>query len=120
MSNGQLGKILFISAVVTLILVVVGVIFMAFTMGGYGWRGMMGLGMMGFAMDLGGVGLGWILPWMILSLVFLVAGIYLLVTGLSGRRRGYAPSRPIEILKERYARGEITEEEFIKMKRDLE
>ena len=119
MNNGQLGKTLFISAVAILMVIVAGLVFMVFITGGYGWRGTMGLGMMVFAMGLRG-SLGGVLPWIALFLILLVVGVHLLVTGLSGGERGYTTSRPIEILKERYARGEITGEEFIRMRRDLE
>jgi len=34
--------------------------------------------------------------------------------------QGYSLDRSLEILKERYAKGEITEEEFLRIKRNLE
>ena len=72
-------------------------------MGDYGWGGM-GLGMLLF----GGL---------------LIAGIVMLVKCLGGsgackmRERGKSA---LDMLKERYARGEIEREEFEQMKRDLE
>ncbi len=35
-------------------------------------------------------------------------------------KQGYSLDKSIEILKERYAKGEINEEEFLKIKRNLE
>lgn len=35
-------------------------------------------------------------------------------------QQSYPANRPLEILKERYARGEISEEEYQKIKRNLE
>lgn len=66
-------------------------------------------------------------PWgWVFMLIFWVLVIVALVYGvrwLAGRNRqgGDVGSRtPLDILKERYARGEITREEFERMKKDLE
>lgn len=74
-------------------------------MGSYGW-GWMGFGMIG-------VLLFWIL---------VILGIVILVKWLAGGAA--SPGRPpektaLDILKERYARGEINREEFEQKKRDL-
>ena len=45
--------------------------------------------------------------------IIIVAGIFVL------RKRNQKKTPSLEILKERYAKGEITEEEFDKMKEDL-
>ena len=67
---------------------------------GMGW-GWMGLGM-------AGVGLFWVL---------VIVGIVVLVKWLvSGSAAG---KDPLEILAERYARGEISREQFEQMKSDL-
>lgn len=84
-------------------------------------RGMMGPGMMGW--NPLGYGFGWgrMLAGSLLFLVFvslIVLGAYYLVTG-----RGITePSRDrsIELLRERYAKGEITEDQFRKMKEALQ
>jgi putative membrane protein len=68
-------------------------------MDGYGW-GAMGLGMIGMS-------LFWIL---------LIVGIVLLVKMLLGSS---GASGPLDILKERYARGEIDKDEFDQKKHDL-
>ncbi len=77
----------------------------------------MGPGIMGF-------GFGW--PFMFLFplvfVVLVVLGLYHLLSG-QGRQvssAGYTGSDALRILKERYARGEITSEQYTKMKRDLE
>ena len=82
-------------------------------------QGMMGPGMMGW-----GYGMGWF--WPILMLVFWIAvivGIVFLIRWLIVstriRERGGFEESAIEILKKRYARGEITKDEFEKMKKDI-
>ncbi len=53
----------------------------------------------------------------IVGMVFLIR--WLIQTTKSERDAGPSSSRAIDILKERYARGEISSEEFEKIKRDL-
>jgi len=62
------------------------------------------------------MGLGWILILVVVAVVvwLLVRG-QLSVSGLGAERPG-----ALDILKERYARGEIDREEFEQKKRDLE
>ncbi len=79
----------------------------------------MGPGMMG----------GWAMGWF--GMIFMVAFWVLVIVGLvflirwliqttkGERDAGPSSSRAIDILKERYARGEISSEEFEKIKRDL-
>jgi putative membrane protein len=84
----------------------------------------------------GGFGMsgGWVFGWviMLIVLVLIVVGIVLLVRGLSGRQdhdqmarpQGPPPAEPgpkraLQILEERYARGEIDQEEFMRRKADL-
>lgn len=64
-------------------------------------------------------GLGGIFMW-IVFLIIVVAIVYLIVQ--SNKPRSYdSPfiESPIDILKKRYAKGEITKEEFEKMRKDL-
>ncbi len=82
------------------------------------WWGMMGP-MMGY-------GMGWL--GMIMMVVFwgllIVGGIFLVkwlvqATGRGGASTAGGGGRALEILKERYARGEITKAEFESMRADL-
>jgi putative membrane protein len=74
----------------------------------------MGPGMMG------GWGAGWI---MILFWIFVLVGLILIIKWLwqmTGREKKLAgSSRAIDILNERYARGEINKTEFEAIKKDL-
>ena len=82
----------------------------------WGWPNMMG----GFF----GGGLGWI--GVIFGFIFfaaIVIGVILLIVWLV-RRPGYnitdkTSTHSLEILKERYAKGEITKEQYESMKKDL-
>lgn len=78
----------------------------------------------GFHMVGGNWGGGWMWLggiWMVLFWVLLILAIVALVRWIWGRGGG-AMARPsaVEILKERYARGEIDREEFEQKRRDLE
>jgi putative membrane protein len=82
----------------------------------YGWPGMMG----GFF----GGGLGWI--GMIFGSIFFLAiviGVIFLIVWLV-RRSGHSTTgitgtHYLELLKERYAKGELTKEQYENMKKDL-
>ena len=81
----------------------------------YGGWGMMGPGMMGF-------GWGWFMPiFMIIFWGLVIWGIVALVRGLSGSRGpdSSTADSALEVLKRRYARGEINKEEYEEKKRDL-
>lgn len=59
---------------------------------------------------------------MLLWWALLIVGIAVLIKWLLGglrRPAGPAPDRALEVLRERYARGEIDKEEFDQRKRDL-
>ena len=71
-------------------------------MNGYGW-----------AMDPG----GWL--WMILTLAIIVAVVWLVTAALPGRQRHTAEDA-IQILKVRFARGEISEVAYEQARRVLE
>lgn len=73
--------------------------------------------MMGWE-DGGWHGWGYGLPFMLLFWVLLAVGIVLIVRWLVGARDS-GGSRALEILEERYARGEIEKDEFEQRKRDL-
>lgn len=66
----------------------------------------------------GGMGLGMLLFWGLL-----IAGIVILVRcsrGSGTSRKGEREKSALDLLKERYARGEIEKEEFEQKKRDIE
>jgi len=72
--------------------------------GGHGW------GM--------GYGMGW---WWIIGLILLVVVVWVVVRNTRQRNISNPGEKQsaLEILKERYARGEINKNEFEKMKKDL-
>ena len=95
--------------------VVVGAILVALVvLGTLGGRGMMG-GMMGGGW---GWGLGWL--GMILVWALLVAVAVLVVRALWGGEARPREDSALEILKRRYARGDISKEEFEEKRRSLE
>ncbi|NKE70243.1 SHOCT domain-containing protein [Candidatus Manganitrophus noduliformans] len=73
--------------------------------------GMMGSGMMAWMLLWGLVGLA--------LLVLLIAGIVWVVRWGFSSTQARSSERAIELLKERYARGEISKEEYEEKKRDL-
>jgi putative membrane protein len=73
---------------------------------GGGWGHMMGYG----------YGYGGMLMWIIFIVIFGVL-IYFLMQSAKGR--GRVGETPLEILKKRYAKGEITKEEFDRMRKDV-
>jgi putative membrane protein len=68
-----------------------------------------------------GFGFGWIL--VVLTLVLIAFGIVQLVRSLSGDRQrnvtGTAEETPLDVLEKRYARGEITKDEFERKRDDI-
>ena len=90
----------------------------------YGYT-QMGQGMMGPGMMNWGYGMGW--GWSIIMMVFWIAvivGIIFLirwvVLSTDSRRETRAEGSAMEILRNRYARGEINKDEFGEKKKDLE
>jgi len=73
---------------------------------------------------LGMMGFGWSLMFLIplLFLALIAVGAYYLFTEFtrSSRPSSGGGKRALEILKERYAKGEITREQYLKMKEELE
>jgi putative membrane protein len=85
-----------------------------------GYGGHMGPGMMGW-----GYGMGWL--WHIIMIAFWIAvivGIIFLIRWLvispgTGGRAAKSEDSALEILKRRYARGEIDKQEYEEKKKDL-
>ncbi|OHE23931.1 MAG: hypothetical protein A2Z43_04490 [Syntrophobacterales bacterium RBG_19FT_COMBO_59_10] len=72
-------------------------------------------------MDFGYFGYGGMFMWMVFIVILVVAVIYLFVRE-ARTKADYRPSSetPLDILKKRYAKGEIAKDEFERMKKDLE
>ncbi|MFQ5997053.1 MAG: SHOCT domain-containing protein [Dehalococcoidales bacterium] len=86
----------------------------------WGWQGG-GWGMMGPGM-MGGFGWMWLMPvFSILFLGLIIWAVVLLVRGLSESRstESSKADSALEVLKKRYARGEINKEEYEEKKKDL-
>ncbi len=88
---------------------------------GGGW--MMGPGMMGW----GGFGfspIGWVMMLLFWGLILGGGALLLIWLFRQGQPAGVGPGpatrSPVDILRERYARGEITREQFEQMRRDIE
>ncbi|MGB6681605.1 MAG: SHOCT domain-containing protein [Candidatus Bathyarchaeia archaeon] len=69
---------------------------------------MNGMGFMGF---------GWL--WIIILIIIILAGVYFFSEGFKKESTPQKSTSSLEILKQKYAKGEITEEEFKKIKKDL-
>ncbi len=124
----NVGTILGIILVVVLVVLLLGGAGMM-GFGGFGMGGMMG-GYGGYGGMMGGYGpqgFGFNPIGAIISLVFwalIIGGVVLLVVWLARNagRTSFGTSgseSPLEILKARYAKGEITKEQFDAIKRDL-
>jgi putative membrane protein len=71
---------------------------------------------------MGGFGFGWLMP--IFGIVFLGLLIWAVIaiaqgTGGTAKQESVEPKSALEILKDRYARGEIGKEEFEEKRKDL-
>ncbi|WP_455280168.1 SHOCT domain-containing protein [[Eubacterium] cellulosolvens] len=70
---------------------------------------MNGMGLMGF---------GWL--WTIVLVIIILMVIYYFTAGFKQESSKPTSMNSLEILKQRYAKGEINEEEFRKMKKEIE
>ncbi len=116
--NKNVKTALIIGGIVVAVLIIVPLVFGAVSGGQYGGWGMMGPGMMG------GFGWWWLMP--IFFIIFwglVIWGIVALVRGMSGSRGSDSgssrPDSALEVLKKRYARGEIDKKEYEEKKKDL-
>lgn len=109
--NKGVKTALIVGGTVLLVLVI-----LSFFGGGYGWQGR-GWGMMG------GFGGGlWMVIFMVLIPILVIWGVVALVRGDSwhgGCHSSEPTDSALEILKRRYARGEIGKEEYEEKKRNL-
>ncbi len=114
--NKNVKIALIIGGIIVAVLIVLSLVFGLTSGGQYGGWGMMGPWMTG------GFGWWWLMPiFMILFWGLVIWGIVALVRGLSGSRDSDTAKADLalEILKRRYARGEITKEEYEEKKKDL-
>lgn len=88
--------------------------------GGMMWPGMMGPGEMPARGWAWGLGMGLAGLSMLAFWGALIVGAVLLVRALGGRRRGHWRASPVDILKRRYAAGELSREQYEQMRQDVE
>ena len=112
--NKNLRTALIVGGVVLSVLIVLPLVWGGLS----GWQntrwGMMGPWMMG--------GLGWFMPlMMIIFWGLIIWGVVALVRGLNNQRYCDSPATDsaLEILKRRYAQGDITKKEYKEKKKDL-
>ena len=77
--------------------------------------------MMGFGMGFGGLGILFMLIFWVVVIglgVWLLANLFPKISTNTSPQN--APDSPVEILKRRYARGEISREEYERMRQELE
>jgi putative membrane protein len=114
--NKNVKLALIIGGTILGVIIILPLVFGAISGWQYGGWGMMGPGMMG------GFGWMWFMPiFMILFWGLVIWGVVALVRGLSGSRPSDSPKADsaLEVLKRRYALGEIDKEEYEEKKRDL-
>ncbi|MEX2427540.1 MAG: SHOCT domain-containing protein [Bacteroidales bacterium] len=63
-----------------------------------------------------GLAMGW---WWIIGLIIVVTIVWLVINSMNKKKNPHPGKSPMDILKERYARGEIVKEEFEERKKDL-
>lgn len=65
--------------------------------------------------------MGWGMPFFGLFFwALIIAGIVFLVRWIIGHKEGDVQTEPLDILRQRYARGEIDRETYERMKKDLQ
>jgi putative membrane protein len=85
--------------------------------------------MMGYYGHMGGIGFGFGFIFMLIFWALIIFAVLALVRGFSGHHgcgwhdldeHKHKGNSALDILKERYAKGEISKEDFDKMKKDVE
>lgn len=111
--NQNIKTALIVGGVVLAILIILPMVLGLVSGGQSGGWGMMGPGIMG------GWGWMWFMP--VLWLLFLGLIIWAIVAAVrgTGTSTGSSENSALEVLKKRYARGEISKEEFEEKKKDL-
>ncbi len=112
--NVKMGLI--IGGIIATVLIIVPIVFGAVDGWQHGGWGMMGSGV------IGGFSWWWFMPiFMILFWGLVIWGVVALVRSLSGPRGSDSSKADsaLEVLKKRYARGEIDKEEYEEKKKDL-
>ena len=103
-------------------LIIIGVVILVLILlPSLGGVAMMGPGMMGPGFGGWGMGFGWI--WMIIIWVAIIAGVVWAVRAIAGSNNAgphYSEQSALDIIKKRYARGEIGREEFEEKKKELQ
>ena len=117
--NGNTRAALIIGGIALALLIAVPLIWGGVSGWQFGGWGMMGPGMMG------GFGWWWFMPiLMILFLVLVIWAVVALMRGVAWPGNTDSASRQadsaLEVLKRRYAQGEISKEEYEEKKKDLE
>ncbi len=102
---------------VTLFTAVIGLTLLISACGRYDLDFRRGLGPM---MNFGCFGYGGMFMGMLLIVILAVAAIYWFAREAKSKTKRVSSEAPLDILKKRYAGGEISKDEFEKMKKDLE
>jgi putative membrane protein len=110
--------------VVVVVLLLIGLLVILPMFGMSVWGSMMGRGMMGRGMMGGwgypyGMGWGFMLAGMLIPLLFIVLIIVGAYLWLTSRKEPVEGDKALAILDERYAKGEITKEQYLEMKANL-
>jgi putative membrane protein len=114
--NGRSG----IAVIAVLVLLLIGLLVLLPMSGMWMWRPVMtGRGMMGGWGYPYGMGWGFMLVGMLIPLIFVILVVVGAYLWLTSRKEPPESDRAIAILNERYAKGEITKEQYLEMKENL-
>ena len=105
--------------VVVVVLLLIGLLVILPMFGMLMWAPMMGRGMMGGWGYPSGMGWGFMLAGLLIPLLFIVLIIVGAYLWLTSRKEPVEGDKALAILDERYAKGEITKEQYLEMKAHL-